>query len=211
MSSDALPDQLLNTLSTQGWAYSDALLTHEGLHSLIEVAQNQWEHGLFNDAGIGSDRLRHESIRTDKILWLEPRRTSAENEILEQFEKWKQQLNRELFLNINNMEFHWAHYERGGHYDTHVDQPRRTQSSTLSLQSERVISLVLYLNSSWRPDHGGELEIETLENGTTIKHIIEPRGGRVVLFNSQTIRHSVLKNHHPRWSLTGWFRRDPSA
>jgi SM-20-related protein len=59
------------------------------------------------------------------------------------------------------------------------------------------------LNEQWSAADGGALRIRA-DNGRF--RDIEPLGGRLVLFLSESREHEVLVTRVPRLSLTGWFR-----
>jgi SM-20-related protein len=59
------------------------------------------------------------------------------------------------------------------------------------------------LNEQWSAADGGALRIRA-DNG--LFRDIEPLGGRLVLFLSESREHEVLVTRVPRLSLTGWFR-----
>jgi SM-20-related protein len=75
---------------------------------------------------------------------------------------------------------------------------------TFKNSDDRVVSTVLYLNYNWQPPHGGELCLYP-PNENVQK--IEPLAGRLVLFES-VLPHEVLVCHAPRYSITGWFKRN---
>lgn len=136
------------------------------------------------------------TIRGDRILWLDD---SLAPEIFILLQNLQKALNQNLYLGLTHFECHFACYEPGQGYDTHVDQRQNTTGAT----SERVISFVLYLNSNWQAADGGQLEIQLKED----RLLVEPQGGTLVLFDSVQVPHQVLAAHRTRWSLTGWFRR----
>jgi|SRR5690606_5351284 len=106
--------------------------------------------------------------------------------------------NRYCFLSLSGAEFHLAHYPSGGHYSRHLDR--------FENRSNRMISVVIYLNEDWRPGDGGELEIF---QGDGSSFLVEPLGGRCVLFKSAVVPHAVRTAHKSRFSLTGWLLHRP--
>lgn len=198
-------DRLLDRLATQKWAYLDLTATEPAvtppLQNLLNFAENSWQAGQFKEAatGRGSEQEVRRQIRNDSILWLDwnsPDLLPWQN-LLQQLQM---ELNQGLMLGIQAFEAHLARYAEGQYYDEHIDQPR-AQSF---LHGERIISFVLYLNQDWKEDHGGQLQIRDHEGAL---HLIEPRWGRLALFDSKEILHQVLLSKRVRWSLTGWFRR----
>lgn len=108
-------------------------------------------------------------------------------------------LRRELFLSLHEIELMYAYYPPGHYYRKHVD---RFQSDLTRLNSERVITIVLYLNTDYKPEDAGELTIYP-GNGQPLK--IQPKGGTLIIFDSVTLPHEVLPTNSPRYSATGWF------
>lgn len=112
-------------------------------------------------------------------------------------------LNRHFYLSLKRHEFHFARYDAGYGYSTHLDQHQG--------QPHRQISLILYLNPQWGEEDGGELCMFCLKDHSVETGRIRPRHNRLVLFRSGLIPHAVLPCTRPRWSLTGWFRNDDDA
>lgn len=84
----------------------------------------------------------------------------------------------------------------GGHLDVHVDFNQHPHRPGW----RRALNLLIYLNVDWRPGDGGELE---LWDGAECRSIIEPVGGRAVLFpTSDTSWHG-----HPNPVAAGKVRR----
>ena len=102
--------------------------------------------------------------------------------------------NRSLFLGLDSFEGHFAVYSQGAHYGRHKD--------VFQTQDTRVLSLIIYLNSDWKPGMGGELVIHVEP-----AFVVEPKAGTLVLFLSHEFEHEVLKTECERNSLCGWFRK----
>ncbi len=66
-------------------------------------------------------------------------------------EALRQILNRELFLGLEEYESHFALYAPGAFYRAHLDRFRD--------DDKRTVSVVLYLNDDWLPEHGGALRL----------------------------------------------------
>ncbi len=180
-------------------------------HSVIpdglptELAQSLLKHSLsidpiaFSAARIGrhSTLLHDPLIRSDEISWL-----SEESNVGRQWLSWianlQSTLNRELFLGLYSFESHLAHYPANAFYQRHSD--------AFVGQSERILSLVTYLNPDWNEGDGGELVLYRHESDT---HgiAIPPRFGTLVLFLSEEFPHEVRLTHRDRYSVAGWFRR----
>jgi len=87
-------------------------------------------------------------------------------------------------------------YGKGGcfpmHFDTHADTQR----------SRRHLTAILYLNSSWTPDTGGQVRLYPLPYPA---EDISPINDRLVLFCSHSMLHRVMPTHAPRYCFSLWF------
>lgn len=190
-------DRILKELRADGIAVGDGFLPPCEVHALAECAASRRARGEFAEARIGADRSlqRREDVRGDHICWLAEASYPAESEVLRALEQLRLRLNEGAYLGLFDLDIHYAWYPPGAAYARHVDQPRgRTQ---------RRVSVVLYLSERWSPSDGGVLRIHAGDGGF---RDIEPVGGRLVLFLSESCEHEVLCTRVPRLSLTGWFR-----
>jgi SM-20-related protein len=160
------------------------------------------QHGDFNDArqhfkkaGIGKqqDAQINEAIRGDYIHWLDPQTASAPVKIyLDRLGELVQFLNRALFLSLKAAEVHLTVYPAGTYYKRHLDQFKK--------DDHRKLSVILYLNEAWLPQHGGQLRMY-LPGG---EQDFLPLAGRLVCFRSDQIEHEVIAATRERLSITGW-------
>ncbi|MFN7730105.1 MAG: 2OG-Fe(II) oxygenase, partial [Bdellovibrio sp.] len=148
----------------------------------------------FRPAGLGGDKEYLPTVRSDRIFWLGEQDTCWPL-VKTKLGDLQAELNRELFLGLDHFEAHFAVYEPGQFYAPHMDRSQLTPS-------KRAISFILYLNSNWTAEDEGELLIHEESEVTRVL----PVGGRMVLFRSDTILHSVQSPKRPRYSLTAWFR-----
>ncbi len=105
-------------------------------------------------------------------------------------------LNQELFVGINESEFHFAQYQNGAQYELHRDQHSNKQGQS----AERVFTLILYLNKNWQECDGGQLEISDYG-------VVQPMWNHLIVFDSAQFPHRVLPSNFVRRSLTGWLKR----
>jgi len=193
-------------LESQGWAIVDDLIPDAILENLRSTSRLVWQQGGFREARVGSTRqpVRDVSVRGDTICWLEPESAGS---VYHDFQAWADQLqqclNRYFFLGLRRSEFHFARYEPGAGYRRHLDQHHG--------QPHRKISFVLYLNRDWAQGDGGELCLYDPQDAQQELRRVLPRFGRVAIFRSDLIPHSVLPARRVRWSLTGWFRNDSAT
>jgi SM-20-related protein len=158
----------------------------------------------FDPAGVGRQQAHtvNSSIRSDAISWIE-RDTAAGEDWLNWAAELQQTLNRRLFLGLFSFESHFSHYAPGDFYKKHLD--------AFKGRSNRVLSVVLYLNPDWVPGDGGELALyhsvqshhgERSQNMLTVT----PSIGTLVAFLSEEFPHEVLPAKRDRYAIAGWFR-----
>lgn len=156
----------------------------------------------FDQAGIGAlnQNTIKKTIRGDKTYWLNKERDFELKEFWELLAETKSTLNRYCYLSLSGDEFHLAHYPSGGFYARHLDQ--------FDGRSNRMISMIIYLNENWEPGNGGQLEI--LDKNRELQ-LVDPIARRCVLFKSDQVPHAVLKSFKDRYSLTGWLLYQPTS
>lgn len=225
--------QLTSGLAEQGFVVIEGLFSERVLTGLSEQLLSLDEREVLTPArvGRGADRQRLSTVRGDTIHWLPPapsgsathslrsplellgegdERALTASELLfyQEVSALVEHLNRSFFMGIRRYEFHYARYESGAGYERHSDRFKGSD--------ERVISLVTYLNRTWRPGDGGELKVylpDDVEGGESEPNsqerhlIVSPLWGYTVCFESARFEHEVLPAYTPRQSVTGWLRR----
>ncbi len=188
-------EKVASGLTKKGFCILDNALPDSLSHELRNEFEAFYREDL-KPASIGrSNQLqKNQQIRSDSIRWIDP-----VSEACEKWLSWSDKLriflNRELMLGLNDFESHFAEYAPGQFYAKHVD--------AFSGKSNRILSIVTYLNEHWSESWGGELVLYTPEETISIAPIL----GRVVIFLSEDFEHEVLKATHSRLSIAGWFRR----
>lgn len=172
--------------------YFDLDLVTTLRRELIQLA----EEDALCAARIGKDgqRTRRHSIRGDAIHWLNGS-TPAQRAFLAEMDGLQTELNRQLFLGLEELEAHFAHYAPGSGYQRHLDS---FQNNNL-----RRITIVAYLNEDWQGRDGGELQIYHDDKPMAT---VLPQGGTLVCFVSEEIPHQVATTRRDRYSIAGWFR-----
>lgn len=194
--------QIVDALVEQGWIvipeYLDSRLCEELRAEMLEFH----ERDRFRKAGIGrdEDHQRNEKIRRDKICWLDGS-TPAQQTYLSIMEELRQQINRDLFLGLFDLEAHYAVYEPGDFYRKHLDAFRG--------RSNRVVTVVSYFNPEWREEDGGLLNVFDRDDRNLVTQVL-PISGTLVCFLSEQIPHEVTPANQLRCSIAGWFRRNNS-
>lgn len=185
----------------RGVVVIDDLLGGEEVAYWRSVGEHLRRTGGLRPAGVGrgDGRMVRPEIRGDAIAWIEPDPAHAfESRLMTTLERLRLAINARCLLGLLDIEMHLAAYPPGGFYRAHVDR--------FGDDDARVVSMVVYLNTSWSPEDGGLLRLWP-EGRDAEPVAVEPRGGRAVLFLAGETLHEVLETRVERWSLTGWFRR----
>jgi SM-20-related protein len=184
----------------QGFSVQVAALDDDLSQSLYHLAVEQVQ---FAHAGIGREFNFHQNgfVRTDKICWIEGT-SKAGAQWIDWTKKVQDYLNKTLMLGLFSFESHFAHYPPGSFYKRHLDAFRG--------ETNRVLSIVLYLNPQWQLDDGGELVIY---HGTENKRLttVTPLLGTLAVFLSEEFPHEVKTTLRDRYSIAGWYRVNNST
>ena len=95
--------------------------------------------------------------------------------------------------------------KEGGYLSIHKDFNILPTTYNDDKQMLRCVNLIGYLNSSWKPGDGGELEF-WMEDG--VKEVIEPKFNRWVLFDTRNNFHGhpyPYKGDSPRISIASYY------
>jgi len=100
----------------------------------------------------------------------------------------------------------------GAFYARHVDNPgagaRGAADGPPGLRTgDRAVTAIVYLNPAWRGEDGGELRLWPPggEEGAWVD--VEPRAGRLLLFDATRVEHEVRPARARRWALSAWVPR----
>ncbi len=156
----------------------------------------------FEQAGIGRQQQHtlQRNVRKDEICWINGD-SQPGREWLTWATELQSYLNRRLFLGLFSFESHFAHYRPGDFYKRHLD--------AFQGQSNRILSLVVYLNRDWHSEDGGELVLYRDQDDQHGQNI-SPTLGTIVTFLSEDFPHEVLAAQRHRYSIAGWFRLNSS-
>ncbi|MFA0961566.1 2OG-Fe(II) oxygenase [Roseivirga sp. BDSF3-8] len=189
----------MDELADQDYVIIDKFFDGDTYEKVRAEFQAKLPH--FSQARIGAlaQKSLHTEIRGDQTYWLDRKRDTALQPFWEVVDESIYVLNRYCFLSLSGYEFHFANYPPGGHYDKHLDQ--------FQGRNNRMISMIIYLNDDWQKGDGGELEIFVADGSSVI---VEPIGGRCVMFKSAVVPHAVRKSFKDRYSLTGWLLYQPA-
>lgn len=180
------------------------------LNILAQLVERWQKKGTLIPARITQNHLQGSTaqnleIRSDFTIWLSDalkqsdlsdlekstiellqRRLSATTETLKDFFRFP----------LNSYESHFAAYPVGHSYARHCDQTKTN--------NRRHFSFVIYLNSNWKSENGGQLVLYP-ENNEPIQ--ILPKIEHMIFFKSD-LEHEVQIGTRPRYSITGWIRND---
>lgn len=153
----------------------------------------------FSPAGIGrqDDHILNSRVRSDEICWINGTSVAGQ-QWLDWCGRLQRALNEQLLLGLFSFESHFAHYGPGDFYRRHLDAFRGA--------TNRVLSLVAYLNPEWGADDGGELVLYLGEGDDAVCETVVPGLGTLVVFLSEEVPHEVLPAKRDRYSIAGWFR-----
>lgn len=199
---NALFARIASDLRENGYSINPDALP-EGLGEKLYQHLGTMEQEQFDRAGIGRDRqlMQDSSVRRDEICWI-----TGESEAGREWLDWTRDmqvfLNRQLFLGLFSFESHFAHYREGAFYKRHLD--------AFAGEGNRVLSVVVYLNHDWAPEHGGELVLFT-DNDDFDGVKVTPGFGTVLVFLSEEFPHEVRATNRDRYSVAGWFRLNTST
>ena len=198
---DELFEQIAQGIETKGYICLPSALPESIADSLIDYSAQIGSREYHKAAtGRGQDQARNQFVRRDRIHWIEEAHGASE-QWLEWTRRLQTYLNRRLFLGLFSFESHFSHYQAGDFYRKHLD--------AFKGESNRILSLVAYLNRGWEPDQGGELVIYSPEDGSELVKVT-PGFATLVLFLSEEFSHEVLPTTRDRYAVAGWYRLNNS-
>ena len=204
--------QIAEQLRTRGFSVNPAAVPLDVVLPLQQHVLGM-EAEKFSAAGIGRGRKHTHSpfVRTDAICWIDGN-SAAGRAWLNWVQALQLYLNKQLLLGLFSFESHFSHYAPGDYYKRHKD--------AFKGEANRVLSLVLYLNSAWQQDDGGELVLYAPEDerpGALASCGIDDGGlkvtpllGTLAIFLSEDFPHEVLPAARDRYAIAGWYRVNAS-
>lgn len=192
-------DDIVAALAAPGWGVFDDFLSCGETAALRAEGERLHAAGRFHRAGVGRGTAAvRDDIRGDEVCWIEPGLAGAATDaLLARVETLRLEVNRALMLGLFDAELHYARYAPGAGYRRHLDRFRD--------DDRRTLTLIVYLNTDWLPEHGGQLHFWPSADQAALE--IAPRGGTLVAFLSDRFWHEVAPARQVRWSVTGWYRR----
>jgi SM-20-related protein len=231
-----LTEEHLKELDTKKFVIIPDFLSSTPLDDLrSDVLELRNTHNKFKVAKIGQDATNelNTNIRVAETCFIGPTKTeqelptssstknpTARSDLYKILDQVRVDLcrssTRSRTLDAGLTELLYAYYPKGGYYRRHVDAVSKSASVL------RSISLLLYLNpADWNSmqqnDDGGQLRIHLDSNkdelplGQEPNYVdVEPRGGTLILFESDAIPHEVLDTNRERMAVVGWYNRPVS-
>ena len=193
---EKLYSKITDALVEDGYIVITDALDKQLPSQLKQFAQNEPD---FKRAGISGKGDLHldDTRRTDKIHWLEED-SASQSEFLTFADGLREYLNRELYLGLTYYEPHFAIYDEGDFYETHLDAFKNSKN--------RVVTTVYYMNEDWGDSDGGEVVLYDIDNNLLAK--VKPDANTLIVFMSEKFPHEVLPTKKRRFSIAGWFRID---
>lgn len=189
-------EKLISDLIAKGLAKTYKFFDSETIEGLRQNLLQMYNDNTMQTAGIGQAENYKQiaSIRSDKIKWIGK---ASSNRFEKQFNRqildFIEYLNRTCYTGLNDYEFHYAAYEPGSFYQTHIDQ--------FSADKGRRFTFVSYLNPDWKDKDGGEIVLYENETRRFL-----PEEGLSVFFKSDVTRHEVKPAKKLRLSIAGWLK-----
>lgn len=197
-------DDLIRQLQEKGYGIVPDLFPPAVCEPLRSHLLELEKGGVLRQAGMGpkSAGWQDTKVRGDEIFWWEESDLHpAQRPVWELWKQAREQINQKLFLGVQSIEAHYAHYPPGQSYARHQD---RFATSTTGA---RVISFVGYLNENWTPADGGELWLYADAQSTEPLERLLPKAGTAVFFLSE-MPHEVRPATRDRRSIAGWFKQN---
>lgn len=187
-------EDIAAALAENSWGIFTSALPHA---LTVKLHERALALDAYEQAGIGrqQDHQLNTFVRRDEVAWINGD-DPAERDWLNWVDGLRLHLNRSLMLGLTAFESHFAHYQPGAFYRKHLDAFRG--------ESNRVVSMVLYLNPDWTPADGGELVLFDAADQPLGR--FPPTLGTLAVFLSEEVPHEVLPTSRDRFSLTGWLR-----
>lgn len=193
-------DRVIADLAEHGFGVVSEAIAAPLLDRLIADCISREAAGEMARAAVGREHAHALDTRIRRVdaAWLDGR-NDGEAAFLAVAELIRTTINRRLFLGLFEFEAQFLTYPPGGFYERHLDSLRGARN--------RIVSLVLYLNTDWQPQHGGELDLWLARDDEGLPAVtVSPRAGTMVLMLSEEIPHAVRPANATRRVIAGWFR-----
>lgn len=190
----AVYENIAASLSAESYCVIDSVLPEAAASDIFERIRELKSEDSLRRAGIGRQNKYHvnNGVRKDHIRWINWNNSSpALDPLLTRLRSLRLYLNRSCFLNLRDIELHYAYYPPGAFYRKHRDRFKQNP--------HRVVSCIYYLNPVWQTTDGGLLNIYL--NDRVV--LVEPVFNRLAVFLSE-LEHEVSQSASDRFSITAW-------
>lgn len=207
----------LQDLNANGYVIIENFLPDDLQESLRRDVRTLRDKGKFKVAKIGQDATNtlNTNIRVAETCFLGKDKLTdtpdaSRSKLYDVLDQIRVDLPQPLDASLS--EFLYAYYPSGGFYRRHRDAIPGSASML------RKFSLLMYLNKNWVEENGGKLRMhmdsggDELPPGEEPNYLdVSPKGGTLVLFNSDQVPHEVLDTESERIAIVGWYNRPVSA
>ncbi len=196
-------DASLELLATDGYFEVLDFIDEATVMQLVSQVNDLRAAHQFRAARVGARPVLETEVRSDEIFWLDSKLIESSKELQKYFEnigQLQRRLNEKYFFGLRSNESHFSRYPSGASYKRHKDVSEHSNKLSSAHLGTRKISIICYLNSNWRPEHGGQLRLYLDKNFVDVT----PTVGKLVGFLSEEIEHEVLTTFDERLSLTSW-------
>mmetsp|Transcript_37728 Transcript_37728/g.87864 ORF Transcript_37728/g.87864 Transcript_37728/m.87864 type:complete len:317 (-) Transcript_37728:310-1260(-) len=228
----SLPPSAISDLATTGYTILPGYLSADLVSSLVEDVENLRSLGDFNVARIGQDftNTLNTEVRIAETCFIGRGKklggndSSARSALYDTLDAVRRGLSGNADLDALNEdgelitcapvldagldELLYAYYPKGGYYRRHRDAIAGSASVL------RCYSLLLYLNEEWNKEDEGQLRMhfdgggDEVPDGVEENYLdVDPKGGTLVLFQSDKVPHEVLDTRSKRIAVVGWYNR----
>ena len=189
-------EKYFNELNEQNWTLIP--IDPAFASKLQNSAESKLNDNKFKTGNISQSELPDTTIRSDSTFWLDAKSDSlnnTDNSVLFNLDLLSAALKSYFRISLTKIECHYAAYQPGNFYKKHCDCTQQN--------NQRIFSFIIYLNSFWKDQDGGQLIAYENEK---VLFKINPEIGQMILFKSE-IEHEVLVTERTRLSLAGWVRK----
>ncbi len=144
-----------------------------------------------------ANSLTNHALRNDFVSWINfDTQLVTEIKLIQALTDLQFALKNYFRLSLDHFELHYAKYPIGHFYKKHSDQKAN--------DNKRLFSFVIYLNTDWQTQDGGEL-CGYKKKSTEEIFRIPPAIGTMIVFKSE-LEHEVFTTRRDRYSIAGWIR-----
>jgi Rps23 Pro-64 3,4-dihydroxylase Tpa1-like proline 4-hydroxylase len=192
-----LTDAQLTAFDEEGFFVIDDFCSVNDARAARSAAQRMVDAQRLTAAGVSRAGSLQPRIRGDLTAFLDENELDAGFVgLVAALTDFQAALREQAWLTLPRRELQLGCYPGDGTgYARHVDAFRGA-----SLTGHRRVTVVVWLNDGWHPEHGGCLQVAT--NADVVD--VEPVLGRAIVFWSERVPHEVLPCFAPRFALTMW-------